>query len=137
MREEQNKKEQQNLDTFRSAKVSVAVFQNAIPAMIAMLMVLIYNVADTFFIGQTHDALQVAAVSLCTPVFLLFMSVGTIFGLGGMSVISRTFYSGSGSWNQRPDLGTAGGRCAVAGFGSCIIYTEISKDASRLIPKAL
>ena len=43
--------------------------------MAAMLMVLIYNLADTFFIGQTHDDLQVAAVSLATPVFLLFMSV--------------------------------------------------------------
>lgn len=80
---------QKNMEAFSSDKVSVAVFKNAIPAMIAMLMVLIYNVADTYFIGQTHDVLQVAAVSLCTPVFLLFMAVGTIFGLGGTSVISR------------------------------------------------
>ena len=60
--------------------------ENAVPAMLAMLMVLIYNLADTFFIGQTHDALQVAAVSLATPVFLIFMAVGTIFGIGGTSV---------------------------------------------------
>ena len=57
-------------------------------------MVLIYNLADTFFIGQTHDDLQVAAVSLATPVFLLFMSVGTVFGIGGTSVISRALGEG-------------------------------------------
>ena len=57
-------------------------------------MVLIYNLADTFFIGQTHDDLQVAAVSLATPVFLLFMSVGTVFGIGGTSVISRALDEG-------------------------------------------
>lgn len=57
-------------------------------------MVLIYNLADTFFIGQTHDDLQVAAVSLATPVFLLFMAVGTIFGNGGTSVISRAMGEG-------------------------------------------
>lgn len=85
---------EQNLDTFRSGSVPAAVLKNAIPAMVAMLMVLIYNIADTFFIGQTHDALQVAAVSLCTPVFLLFMSMGTIFGLGGTSVISRAMGEG-------------------------------------------
>lgn len=85
---------QENLETFRSAKVSTAVFKNAIPAMIAMLMVLIYNLADTFFIGQTHDDLQVAAVSLCTPVFLLFMALGTVFGVGGTSVISRAMGQG-------------------------------------------
>lgn len=57
-------------------------------------MVLIYNLADTFFIGQTHDDLQVAAVPLATPVFLLFMSVGTVFGIGGTSVISRALGEG-------------------------------------------
>ncbi|MGN0708082.1 MAG: MATE family efflux transporter [Faecalibacterium sp.] len=82
------------LESFRTGKISTAVFRNAIPAMAAMLMVLIYNLADTFFIGQTHDALQVAAVSLCTPVFLLFMAMGTLFGLGGTSVISRAMGEG-------------------------------------------
>ena len=82
-------KENKSLGAFESPSVSKAVFKNALPAMAAMLMVLIYNLADTFFIGQTHDALQVAAVSLATPVFLLFMAMGTIFGIGGTSVISR------------------------------------------------
>ena len=57
-------------------------------------MVLVYNLADTFFIGQTHDDLQVAAVAMCTPVFLMFMAVGTIFGLGGTSVIARALGEG-------------------------------------------
>ncbi|MGM9615139.1 MAG: MATE family efflux transporter [Oscillospiraceae bacterium] len=86
--------EHKSLDVFENAPVRKAVFQNALPAMAAMLMVLIYNLADTFFIGQTHDDLQVAAVSLATPVFLLFMAVGTIFGIGGTSVISRAMGEG-------------------------------------------
>lgn len=82
------------LDVFENAPVRTAVLKNALPAMAAMLMVLIYNLADTFFIGQTHDDLQVAAVSLATPVFLLFMAVGTVFGVGGTSVISRAMGQG-------------------------------------------
>lgn len=85
---------QKDFYSISSAPVPRAVLRNALPAMAAMLMVLIYNLADTFFIGQTHDALQVAAVSLATPVFLLFMSVGTIFGIGGTSVISRAMGEG-------------------------------------------
>ena len=46
--------------------------KNTVPAMIAMLMVLIYNLADTFFIGQTKDAFMVASVSLVTPAFFYF-----------------------------------------------------------------
>lgn len=82
-------KDQKSLDVFSTMSVPQAVIKNAIPAMVAMLMVLIYNLADTFFIGQTHNAYQVAAVSLATPVFLMFMAVGTVFGIGGTSVISR------------------------------------------------
>lgn len=83
-----------DIEVFKSAPVSVAVFKNAVPAMLAMLMVLVYNLADTFFIGQTHNAIEVTAVSLATPVFLFFMAVGTVFGLGGTSVISRALGEG-------------------------------------------
>ena len=65
--------QKRDLEGFASGPVFTLVLRNAIPAMAAMLMVLIYNLADTFFIGQTHDAIQVAAVSLATPVFLIFM----------------------------------------------------------------
>ena len=82
------------LEVFRSAPVPKAVLKNTIPAMTAMLMVLIYNLADTLFIGMTRDAYQVAAVSMATPVFLIFMSVGTVFGIGGTSVISRALGEG-------------------------------------------
>ena len=89
--------EKKTMEIFEKAPVPVAVLKNAVPAMAAMLMVLIYNLADTFFIGQTHNDFQVAAVSLATPVFLIFMAVGTIFGIGATSVISRAMGEG------RPD----------------------------------
>lgn len=87
-------KKNKGKEIFENTPIGRAVLNNALPAMAAMLMVLIYNLADTFFIGQTGDDLQVAAVSLATPVFLLFMAVGTIFGIGGTSVISRAMGEG-------------------------------------------
>ena len=69
--------------------------------MIAMLMVLIYNLADTFFIGLTRDPYQLAAVSMAMPVFLIFMSVGTIFGIGGTSVISRALGEGRLEYSKK------------------------------------
>jgi multidrug efflux pump len=90
-----------SMDIFSKASVPQAVFNNALPAMAAMLMVLVYNLADTFFIGQTHDALQVAAVSLAAPVFLMFMAVGTAFGIGGTSVISRALGEGKKEYAKK------------------------------------
>ena len=72
-----------NRELFENAPVSKAVAVMAVPTMISMLVVVIYNMADTFFIGQTGDPMQVAAVSLATPVFMVFMALGNLFGIGG------------------------------------------------------
>lgn len=83
-----------SLEKYNNMPIRTAVIKNALPAVAAMLMTLIYNLADTFFIGQIHDAYQVAAVSLATPIFLIFMAVGSVFGIGGTSVISRAIGEG-------------------------------------------
>ena len=74
-----------NQELFEKAPVSKAVAVMAIPTMISMLVVVIYNMADTFFIGQTNDPMKVAAVSLATPIFMVFMALGNLFGIGGES----------------------------------------------------
>ncbi len=83
------------LELFRNAPVPKAVISNAIPSIVSMIMVLLYNLADTFFIGQTNNPYMVAAVSIATPAFLLFMAVGMLFGIGGTSLISRTLGEGN------------------------------------------
>lgn len=83
-------------EIFKNAPVPRAVISNIIPSIISMIMVLVYNLADTFFIGQTEDAYMVAAVSVATPAFLFFMAVGMLFGIGGTSLISRMLGEGNG-----------------------------------------
>lgn len=82
-------------EIFRDAPVPKAVISNIIPSIVSMIMVLVYNLADTFFIGQTKDAYMVAAVSVATPAFLIFMAVGMLFGIGGTSLISRMLGEGN------------------------------------------
>lgn len=87
-------------EIFRNAPVPKAVMTNVIPSIVSMIMVLVYNLADTFFIGQTKNAYMVAAVSIATPVFLIFMAVGMLFGIGGTSLISRMLGEGKGEKAQ-------------------------------------
>lgn len=82
-------------EIFEKAPVPKAVLTNVIPSIVSMLMVLVYNLADTFFIGQTKNAYMVAAVSVATPAFLFFMAVGMLFGIGGTSFISRMLGEGN------------------------------------------
>lgn len=87
--------QEKTVELFRNAPVPKAVISNAIPSIVSMIMVLLYNLADTFFIGQTNNPYMVAAVSIATPAFLLFMAVGMLFGIGGTSLISRTLGEGN------------------------------------------
>ncbi len=70
-------------------KVSDVVKKMAIPSVISSLVTVVYNMADTFFVGQTNDPLQVAAVSLTNPIFILFMAVANMLGMGGSALASR------------------------------------------------
>ena len=79
---------------FETMPVPKAVAKSAIPAILSTLVILVYNLADTYFVGQTHDAMKVAAVSLTTPVFLLLTAFGVLFGVGGATLISRSLGQG-------------------------------------------
>ena len=85
---EQQKKDTNDQELMRSMKVSKAVAAMAIPSVISSLVTVVYNMADTFFVGQTGDALQVAAVSLTNPIFILLMAFANMFGMGGSAAAS-------------------------------------------------
>lgn len=74
---------------FNDEKVSRAYKKLSLPLVFSMVITLIYNLADTFFVAQTNDTNIVAGVSLGMPLFTLLMAVGNIFGQGGASLISR------------------------------------------------
>ena len=75
-------------------KVSKAVTKMAVPCVISGLVTVVYNMADTFFVGQTGDPLQVAAVSLTNPIFILLMAFANMFGMGGSAAASMAMGEG-------------------------------------------
>lgn len=74
---------------FTDTPVRKAVLTLAIPTVISQLITVVYNMADTFFIGQLNDPLQVAAATLAMPCFMFLTAFANLFGLGGSSLISR------------------------------------------------
>jgi len=119
-------------EIFKNAPVPKAVISNVIPSIVSMIMVLIYNLADTFFIGQTKDAYMVAAVSVATPAFLLFMAVGMLFGIGGTSLISRRLGEGNEDMAKN-----ASSFCFWTGLGIGIVAMVIVFLAAAPISMAI
>ena len=76
---------------FEQGSIAKTYASLALPVTLGMVLNVVYNVADTYFIARTQDTNLVAAVSLCAPVFTLLMAIGNIFGQGGTSMISRLF----------------------------------------------
>ena len=123
---------QNSIEVFNKTSVSSAIIKNVVPAIAAMLMTIIYNLADTFFIGQTHDALQVTAASLASPVFLIYMAIGTMFGMGGTSVISRALGEGKKEYAKKV-CSFCMWSCVIVGIITIILFQVFMDDILSLI----
>lgn len=76
-------------DVFQNLPVPAALERMIVPAVTSQLIVLIYNMADTFFVGQTNNPYMVASTSLILPVYNITLCLAGLAGVGGGSLISR------------------------------------------------
>ena len=86
---EPGKNEKQNVNLINSERLIPTYFRLSLPVVLGSIVTIVYNLADTYFIAQTGNALLIAGVSLCAPVFMILMAFGNIFGQGGSSLLSR------------------------------------------------
>lgn len=109
-----------NTLVFSEYSIPKAVAALALPSMLAMLINIVYNLADTFFVGQTGNANQVSAVSLSMPLFLLFIALGNLFGVGGCAFVSRSLGEGN-----RDIIKTISAFCVYGGIAAGILLGGI------------
>lgn len=77
------------IQLFEETPVPLAVMTMAVPTIISSLVMVIYNLADTYFVGMLNDSVQNAAVTLAAPILLAFNAVNNLFGVGASSMMSR------------------------------------------------
>lgn len=77
------------IQLFESVPIPRAVLRMAIPTVLSSLVMVIYNLADTYFVGMLNNPVQNAAVTLAAPVLLAFNAVNNLFGVGSSSMMSR------------------------------------------------
>ena len=74
---------------FEHSNVTQAILRMAVPTVIGQIILVIYNMADTFFIAQTGNDAMITAVTICMPAFMFLSAISNLFGVGGASVIAR------------------------------------------------
>lgn len=101
-----------NRELFESMPVSKALAKLAVPTIVSQLITMVYNLADTFFIGSTKDPYKVAAATLAYTLFFILNALSNLFGIGGGSLISRLLGDGK--------LDEAKGVCSFSFYGSAL-----------------
>ncbi len=82
-------KDTQKAELFEHTPIPNAVMKLAVPTIVSSLVMVIYNLADTYFVGMLNDPIQNSAVTLAAPVLLAFNAVNNLFGVGTSSMMSR------------------------------------------------
>ena len=111
-------KKQERTHILDTMPVYRAIWTLAIPTMMAMLVQVIYNMTDTFFIGKLNEPNMVAAIAISMPIFMMIQAFGNIFAVGGASLISRLLGQG-----ERDGASRAG---AVAFWSAAAVCTAVS-----------
>lgn len=76
-------------ELFERTPVIKAIAALALPSVMGQIILVIYNMADTFFVGLTGSDAMITAVTVCMPAFMFLSAISNLFGVGGASVISR------------------------------------------------
>lgn len=101
---------------FAKMPVMAAIRKLALPTIAGQIILVIYNMADTFFIGLTGDDAKITAVTICLPAFMFLSAIANLFGVGGAGEASRSLGSKD---NER-----AGETCAFS-FWGCAVLTLV------------
>ena len=81
---------EEKIELFEYIPVSKSVIKLALPMILSSLTVIIYNMADTFFVGMLADPIQNAAITLAAPIMLAFNVISNLLGVGTASMMSRS-----------------------------------------------
>lgn len=112
---------QDKTELFERTPIPVAVRKMVIPTIISSLITILYNLADTYFVGILNDPIQNAAVTLVAPLMLAFNAVNNLFGVGTSSMMSRAM--------GRHDYETVK-KCSAMGFYCTVCAAALFSFAS-------
>ena len=105
---------------FEEDSVPHALRVMALPTIVSQLIILIYNLADTWFIGRTNNPYMVAACSLVLPIFTLTVVITNVFGTGGGTLIARLI-----GVSREEEASRVSAACLWMALGAATLYSAL------------
>lgn len=113
-------------ELFAAAPIRKAVLTLAVPTVISQIITVIYNMADTFFVGQLGDPSQVAAATVSMPLFAALTALSNLFGIGGAGKVARSL--------GQDDPDTARKSAAFSIWGALVMALAYGLIVYALVP---
>lgn len=113
-------------NVFSEAPIGKAVRTMIFPTIISQIIMVIYNMADTWYVGLTGNAYAVAAVSLCLPVYSILSAVSNLFGIGGAGAMARAL-----GVHDRKRAGKVVGMTLLGAMAGAVLYAWFMAAAAR------
>ena len=111
---------------FERMPVRRAVLKQIVPTIIGQMIVLIYNLADTYFVGLLNQPRQTAAVTVVGPVFVMLTAVSNLFAVGGASVMAHALgLKDEKRARQVSSLAFWGGLIAAVIFSAAVLCARL------------
>ena len=113
-------------ELFETMPVGRALLTMAVPCIVSQLITMIYNIADTFFIGLSNDPYKIAAASVVAVLFFMLNALANLFGVGGGSLLSRLLGEKRDDTARRVGAFSIYGSLGIAAVYSlvCLLFTE-------------
>ena len=112
---------QQSTNAFDALPIRHAVFRQTFPALASPMITLIYNLADTYFVGMLNAPHETAAVTVAFPSFLMLTAISNLFGVGGARAIARALGARDEASARRiSTISIFGG--LVSAFVYCLVF---------------
>ena len=125
-------KDTSKTELFETMPIPKAVMQMSVPTVVSALVMVIYNLADTFFVGFLNDPVQNAAVTLAAPLLLAFNAVNNLFGVGSSSMMSRAL--GVKDYETARKSSATGFYCAlVCALLYSVLFTAFKNPALTIL----
>ena len=102
------------VDLFENKSPYAAVMKLALPAVLGQIILVLYNMADTFFVGLTGSDVNITAVTVCMPALMFLLAIANLFGVGGGAAFSRAL--------GRRDMDRCGNIAAHA-LSGCLLFS--------------
>lgn len=122
----------QNEALFRDKPVWRAILTMAVPSVFTILIMIVYNMTDMFFIGRLGDTAQVGAISVVSPAFSLFTALATMIGVGGCATIAKAFGAGETDY-ARCCSSLCGWACVLLGATGAALLIAFSDPLLRFL----